>query len=224
VYSLLEDEQSRLTFINYINSIVSDTPDPEQTQKLFDEGHYCPEHVCSLGPEEVIVDCGAYDGDSLRLFHDLLGSFKWYYAFEPDPDNYKGLKDTAERRAINNITLMNAGIGAEVSTHGFLKDQMLGSSFSETGDTIVAVKTIDNVLEHTPSYIKMDVQGFEMDGLIGGQSAIRKHKPKLAICIYHKPVDLFKIPLFIHELNPDYRFYVRHHHPDTLINTVFYAV
>ena len=73
------------------------------------------------------------------------------------------------------------------------------------------------------TFIKMDVEGAELESLKGAEKTIRRDKPKLAICIYHKPEDMWTIPLYIKELVPEYKLYIRHH-SSGVCETVLYAV
>jgi FkbM family methyltransferase len=74
-----------------------------------------------------------------------------------------------------------------------------------------------------PNYIKMDVEGAERQALEGSREIIKRYKPVLAICVYHKPADLWELPLFIHEICPDYKMYLRlHSHMGT--SAVLYCV
>jgi FkbM family methyltransferase len=84
---------------------------------------------------------------------------------------------------------------------------------SGTGDVVeVEAVALDNFLgEPAPTYLKMDIEGSEMDALAGASRIIREQGPLLAICVYHKQDDLWKIPLLIHSLNPEYRFFLRPH-------------
>jgi hypothetical protein len=72
------------------------------------------------------------------------------------------------------------------------------------------------------TYIKLDIEGAELEALKGMKKIIATCKPKLAICIYHKPTDLWTIPLFIRSLNPSYKLYIRQH--DRVHETVCYAL
>ena len=69
----------------------------------------------------------------------------------------------------------------------------------------------------------MDIEGAEIEALKGAEKTIKKYRPKLAICIYHEPDHLYRIPLIIKEMVPEYRIYIRHH-SDTASETVCYAV
>ena len=66
------------------------------------------------------------------------------------------------------------------------------------------IVTLDEALEGVaPTYLKFDIEGSELDALEGGQETIRRHRPKLAVCVYHAPDHLWRIPLRLHELMPD---------------------
>lgn len=73
------------------------------------------------------------------------------------------------------------------------------------------------------TFIKMDIEGAELEALHGCRDTIIKYRPKLAICVYHKPEDIIEIPSYIHEIVPEYKLYLRHHSKD-LSETVLYAL
>ena len=68
----------------------------------------------------------------------------------------------------------------------------------------------------------MDIEGSELEALRGAREVIRRDKPRLGICVYHRPEDILEIPMFIKELVPEYKLYIRHHSPH-LNETVVYA-
>ncbi|MCL1983378.1 MAG: FkbM family methyltransferase, partial [Clostridiales bacterium] len=74
-----------------------------------------------------------------------------------------------------------------------------------------------------PTYIKMDIEGAELMALKGAENIIRSHKPKLAISAYHKPEDVYTLPMLIRSYRNDYKFYLRHY-TNSLNETVLYAV
>ena len=67
------------------------------------------------------------------------------------------------------------------------------------------------------------IEGAELEALKGAKETIQRDKPKLAVCIYHRPEDMVEIPLYIKQLVPDYKLYIRHH-SNTAGETVLYAV
>ena len=84
---------------------------------------------------------------------------------------------------------------------------------------------LDSLLRHEKvSFIKMDIEGSELEALKGAQTIIKEQRPKMAICVYHKIEDLWKIPLFLHKINPEYKIYIRHHAKFWVSETVCYAI
>ena len=90
---------------------------------------------------------------------------------------------------------------------------------SEDGDTEIVVDSIDDVINLPISIIKMDVEGQEMPALIGAKNTILKNLPILLISLYHKPEDLFTIPLYINELSNNYEFRLLQHYTDPSMGT-----
>jgi len=98
-----------------------------------------------------------------------------------------------------------------------------GSKVSGRGRSKVRVDSIDNIhFKDKVSFIKMDIEGAEMNALKGAEKVILRDKPDLAICIYHRFEDLIEIPMYVKQLLPEYKLYVRHH-SDRSIETVLYA-
>ena len=88
---------------------------------------------------------------------------------------------------------------------------------------MVEVDCVDSLIKEPVSYIKLDVEGSEYQALLGARKTIETYSPRLAVCIYHKPEDVWELPWLIHEMNPAYQFYIRHY-SYTEVETVLYAV
>ncbi len=164
-----------------------------------DEFHQPNEH-------EVFVDCGAYDGDTVRSFmRHSDGRFRKIYAFEPDPANFEKLS------AIPAIVAKQAAVGRTNGLVSFSAGAGEASSVG-TGESEVECVALDQYLAaEKPTFIKMDIEGFEPEALAGATNIIARDSPHLAVCVYHAQEHLWKIPLQIHSYNPGYKFYLRPH-------------
>ena len=188
---------------------------------------YFPDRLITLKPNEHFVDCGAFDGDSIReLLKRTQGRFKRITAFEPDSRNYERLTDYCRKIPYlfpEQIQLLNKAIG-DKSTTGLLNATgTVGSAIGAVGAEI-DIDTLDNVLAHeAPTYIKMDIEGFEPLALKGGAKIIQKHRPILAICLYHSFNHLWDIPNYLHALVPDYKLYLSRH-ADECWESICYAI
>lgn len=179
---------------------------------------------------EVFIDCGSFTGNTIANFLTWCkGTYKKIYAIEPDPESFQLLQQSMEAKHVKNIHLINNGVWSCTAALPFYKDGELSSFcqdayFLSPHPAKVYVNTIDNIAhDDAVTFIKMDIQGGELEALKGAADTIVKRKPRLAISVYHKPKDIIEIPLFIHNLIPDYKFYLRQH---TFLtdDTVLYAV
>jgi len=172
-------------------------------------GGYCHVNDLPEGDEaffragEVLVDCGAYTGDTLQELIDAGYKPKKYFGFEPDPGNYHNAKDRLAESGVEG-EVYNAAVFKENCTLRF--DSIDGGSSQVTGDGSISVDalSIDQTINEPVTLIKMDIEGSECDALEGAAHVIKKYKPKLAISVYHKPTDLAYIPQLIKKLNADY--------------------
>lgn len=198
-------------------------------QMRCEDTQYFPQDIFQLGSPEVFVDCGAYTGDTILNFRRFCNNhYKHIVAFEPEPTLFAKLK----HHHFPACTYINGGVW---KNKDFLSFLALGSAGSrlELADTSgncpishlirVPVFKIDDVPACADmTFLKMDVEGAELNALKGARKTICKNKPKLAICIYHSDKDMLEIPLWILSLNMGYKLYMRHYSND-LWETVLYA-
>ena len=219
-YSLLADEKSKKTFLDVLNFKVSGKP--EYLFACRSEKDEVYRNILKLSKNESIVDLGAYDGDTIREFlHFTGGEYRRIFAFEPDEKNFKKLsKKTEGMRA---LSLFNLGAWNKKETLHFEKKAGRSSHKSETGVPI-NFDSVDNVITEPVSFIKMDIEGAEKKALDGAKETIKKYKPKLYVCAYHRNEDFFALPEKILSLNPDYNIFLRHHPYIPAWETNFYCV
>ncbi len=222
VYELLGDELSRETYAAFVNSKLGGGADG--LHDVLRKDQYFPEGIIKLTDREVFVDGGAYTGDTLLTFiRKTDGKYAKCYAFEPEPENAAKLGAMVARREFPGVSVIAKGLWDKAAALRFSASEgTRASAIAETGSATIEADTIDN-LAPDATYIKMDVEGAELEALKGAAATIKRNRPKLAICLYHKPGDLFEIPLFIESLVPEYRFFLRQHQPVSC-ELVLYAV
>lgn len=221
-YGLLADALSRETFEAFINCKLGGAP--EALAGLSRKEQYFPKGIIELSDREVFVDGGAYTGDTLLTFMRLTGgNCARCCAFEPEAVNAAKLKATVEKRGLRSVTVFNKGLWSAPATLPFaVWHGTSASAVSGDGEVSVEADTVDQAAPDA-TFIKLDIEGAELEALKGAAETIKRNRPKLAVCVYHKPGDLFEIPSFIRSLAPEYRLYLRQHQP-VACETVLYAV
>ncbi len=219
-YKLLADERSKADFLNVLNFKVSG-----KVSYLFDAHYEKPllyEEILHLGENEVIVDLGAYDGDTIREFLTATdGKYKKIFAFEPDAKNFRKL--TAKTGNMKNLECFNIGAWDKKETLFFQKKKGRNSHQADEGIP-VNFDSVDNTVKDEVTFIKMDIEGAELKALEGARHTIELHRPKLYVCAYHRNEDMFALPLKIKDICADYKIYFRQHPYIPAWEANFYAV
>ena len=190
--------------------------------KLFtDNVYFGIPAFCRSNPNDIIIDCGAYVGDSAEQYIWKMNQFKQYIAIEPDIENFRAMQKRFKRLrdewnfSEEKLTAIHCGVD-EITSVMNLERRVngLGSVVGRErmGDGgKVQFWALDDLLQEGFSFLKADIESYEYRLLKGGQKHIKKYHPRMAICIYHSMIDMYSIPLFIHEIDPSYRLAVRHH-------------
>lgn len=237
VYDLLEDNESRKTYYNLIKFRLTSekkyVQDAKTKQKPFFDKKALP-----LSSSETFVDCGGYDGDSIKIFSKAVkNKFNKIYSFEPDKYNFKILKAWINTKNDKRLVPVKLGVFNKTGSISFNEGGTVDSRISDKNTFIpggqrkkdnlssISIVKIDDYFKdlNPPTLIKMDIEGAEIEALLGAEKTINKYKPKLAISIYHHSTDFWKIPLLIKKMNKNYKFYVRHY-TDELPDTICYAI
>lgn len=224
LYSLLEDRKSKDTLLAFIKGRVSGN------QKYFTDvmegDQYFPKSIIKLDKNEVIVEVGSNDGKTLMdILERTGGTYKKIYCFEPDRECIVSLEKIAAENT-GNIQLIKKGAGSREHRLYFKSDSKFGASHvsdADDYDYLIDVTTMDREINDAVSYIKMDIEGMEMDCLLGARNIIARYTPKIAVCVYHNKEDILEIPKYIKSINSEYKFYLRHHNWGAT-ETVLYAV
>jgi len=193
------------------------------------ENTYFPRDIFSPAADECLIDCGAYDGDTVRMFLDRYGSdFHAIYCIEGEMTASQRLSSYVARlppEIGRKIHPLRCAVGATRGTVRFDGDGVTGAKI-EGPDSELEVECLpvdDLPIAERITIIKMDIEGAEYDALLGARGRILKDRPILAICVYHTQNDIWRIPLLIRELLPEHRLYLRGYEGDGF-QTVLYAV
>ncbi|GAB6079005.1 FkbM family methyltransferase [Hydrogenobaculum acidophilum] len=160
---------------------------------------------------DIVFDCGANSSEGLNCdyFAIKAGEKGKVYAFEPIPRIYTELLE--DIKDFKNIVPVNMGVSDKKGV-AYFEDMGGGSRVSEKGSVRVELTTIDDFVKENNiekvDFIKMDIEGAELDALKGATNTIKTFKPKLAICVYHKPEHFYEIPQFIKSLVPEYKIWL----------------
>ena len=222
---MLQDETSKDTLSQIVNYRLTLRRDHLLSVAGKTENEYFDTSVIRVNKEEVFVDGGAYDGDSIKKFMNVTKrSFKKIYAYEPDTKLYNKVKAYVASLGDKRIRLDKIALGGRNGTVRFTNDATTGSRASHKGNTRITVRTLDDILvTKKVTFIKLDIEGAEWAVLHGAKKIIRANRPKLAICVYHKTEDLWRIALLLKKYVPSYSFVLRHY-GKFLYDTILYAI
>lgn len=228
VYDLLDDKKSKQVYATVLSNRIAHPVAKRWYREVVSDDEYFYTDCFQLSDNEIYVDCGAYDGDTIRRFMQAVGhKYSHIYAYELDKELYENLEKNV--RNIKNVTCINAGVwdcsGKINYGKGTQNDPAEGISVYKKNNVVEGdVVDLDtSLLGKRVTLIKMDIEGAEQKALKGAEKTIKNHAPKLAICLYHRLDDLWEIPLYIKKLNPKYKIFIKHHFPFSEWTTVMYA-
>lgn len=180
-----------------------------------DTEHYFPRDLFDLRENETLIDCGAFDGDTIAGFIARQGArFDRILAYEPDPLNWERLH--------RNLAQVPADIRARISTFpqavgasdGTIQFNSTGTDLSTAGSGATHVECVEldrSLQDVTPTLVKFDIEGFELDALEGAREVVARSRPILAVSAYHRQDHLWEVPLALASMCSRYRFFLRPH-------------
>lgn len=190
---------------------------------LHRERQYFPNAaIPSFQDGDVIVDAGVCNGEEVDAALNMNPKVS-ILAFEPNKESFAKL--TVKYNGNKSVHIYPYALWNESASLSGDGSSLLSTKYTETTDVIGAVNAVklDDIVKDKVDFIKMDIEGAELNALQGAKETIGKYRPNLAICIYHNIEDYVEIPLLIKSWNLDYVYYIKHHtSADT--ETVFYAI
>ncbi|MBP0600717.1 FkbM family methyltransferase [Herbaspirillum sp. LeCh32-8] len=163
---------------------------------------------------DVVIDGGACLGDTALVFSNAVGATGKVYAFDPVAEHLKMLELNIAQFQHPNVVPMPYGL----SDHNVDCPPMVMTNYQpafRTDGQDVPLRSLDDLVAKGEidkvDFIKLDIEGAELEMLQGAGEAIRRFRPKLAVSLYHKPNDLFELVEYIHREFPFYKLYLGHY-------------
>ena len=220
VYNILEDEKSKSVFEKVINFKISFDYEFMDSFTNDHEGQYFDKEIVPKIDNISFLDGGGYVGDTATEVIKNYPDFKKIYLIEPIPENIRIAK--RELGEYENIEFLTCGVSDKKETLYFNEEKSFSTIYGK-GTQSVEVDTIDNIVKEKVDFIKLDIEGAEQDAIDGAKETIKKYTPVLAICIYHKAEDWYKIPEKILAIESNYKVYLRHY-MEGIFESVMYFI
>lgn len=191
------------------------------------ENTYLPLDLLELSDKDRFLDCGATCGemaqDLLRKRGDCFEAFSAIEADNISFPKFEEYRNSLPEPTQKKFKLLNCAVGATRTVVRFTHSGQTGSKISLEGFPVECFPIDELFIDEPLTFIKMDIEGAEYDALLGARNVIQRDEPILAICVYHTQNDIWHIPLFVHEMLPKHKLYLRAYEGDGF-QTVMYAV
>jgi FkbM family methyltransferase len=132
---------------------------------------------------DVVIDAGAFPGE-FTIYAAKKGAK--VIALEPDHENAEELRKNIELNGLDNVEIIEKGLWSGKGQKNVKRDDEfgLGSELSENGDIEAEVTSLDSICD-SADFIKMDIEGAEIEALQGAEKLIENSRPYLAVATYH---------------------------------------
>ncbi|GGD39659.1 hypothetical protein GCM10012288_12090 [Malaciobacter pacificus] len=219
VYKLLEDEKSKEVFTKVINFKISfDLEFMEGFTNNHEEQYFDKELIANIKNIN-FLDGGAYVGDTIPSIIKNFPDYNKIYCIEPNSLHINIAKRDFENQ--RDIEFINCGLGAKKEVN--LDEDNSSQNNCAHDYQALNINSIDNLINEKIDFIKLDIEGAEQDAIIGAKHTIKKYHPILAICVYHKAQDWYKVPKLVLGIRSDYKVYLRHY-MEGIYETVMYFI
>lgn len=176
--------------------------------------------IITAMPGDVVIDGGACWGDTALFFGSKIKNKGKIYSFEFIPANIGIFRKnlSLNQACLEKVELVPHPLWSRSNENVFYTDMGPGSKVSfekpDHFDGLAQTVTIDDFVsrkqEDRIDFIKLDIEGAELQALKGAEQTLKAFKPRLAVALYHRLSDFKDIPMFLQSLNLGYKFYFSH--------------
>lgn len=210
LYDRLGDWRSKIVLCSMLYNWITFDLDYIDVMKERNFADYYDLDLVKCDDQEVVVDLGAWIGDSVEGYINVYGKYRKIYCYEIDASSMEEMKKNLNK--YSGIEYRNKAVGSKNSRGGYAVCNPQSTINRITDDPAgeeIEIVSLDEDIREKITLIKMDIEGAEQDALTGCIRHIREEKPKLLISVYHNNEDIWKIPKMIYDMNEDYQFYLR---------------
>lgn len=207
IYNSLSDSESRQTFMDVVRFRLSCNPAYMENYSIRVQDQYFEDFM--KFSDEVFVDAGGFDGDTSEEFAKRYSDYQKIILFEPSQKNMAAARQRLSR--YRNIDYRPIGLSDSAGTLNFNQDAGSSAAITTSNGSMISVDTLDSAVAEPVTFIKMDLEGWEMKALEGSRTHIARDRPKLAIAVYHDSPDFRLVHQFIGGFDHDYHCHLRHY-------------
>jgi FkbM family methyltransferase len=207
IFDSLQDNESRQTFLDIVRFRLSCDPHYMKEYAVRIQDQYFEDFMNFS--EEVFVDAGGFDGDTSEGFAERYPDYRKIILFEPSETNMAAAR--LRLSGYRDIDYRSIGLSDSAGTLNFNQNAGSAASVTKLDGSKIFVDTLDSAVADPVTFIKMDLEGWEMKALEGSLSHIKRDRPKLAIAVYHDAQDFRLVHQFIGKFGHDYDVYLRHY-------------
>lgn len=210
LYGELADYRSKKVLYGILRYWMTFDFEYKRSIKEYNFADYWDFDLFCCDENEVVVDVGAFNGDSALSYIENFRKYKRIYCYEITPSSYEEMEQRLSD--FDNIILRNVGVG-DKNGEMYIADsdlELSSNRISEADGKPVQIVRLDDDIQEPVTLIKMDIEGSELAALEGAKGHIQRDKPKLAICTYHNNHHIWEIPRWMKEVNPEYKLYMRY--------------
>ena len=174
-----------------------------------------------LAGAQRFVDGGGFDGKTTETFVQKCPHHSRVDYVEPDP-----LLMLSSKKRLGRFERIHYHETALSDRSGEAHFQQTGTgsgAIRKTGNLRVRTSRLDDLMAEAPTFVKLDIEGAEVSALAGAARIISGSHPALAVCVYHRQSDFWRVPEKVLSLHPAYTVFLLHY-TEGVEETVMYFV